>query len=316
MRFPAASTTRPPCRKPAQATAFSRSKAAVFMLACQACLVAQAAEAPPTAPRPRIVDPAIQPAGGVSCTACGTGGCRHGHGGLHGHHGGCRDGVCVPYCPVRPHQFGFYGTQWRRWPGQQILQVSAERDAAPVAPPRSAVPGPTEESMSPQGEDQAGAGAAEMTDSTPSPRSRQPLPEPADRPLTPPEPGRLEPTPESRKEPQPDPKREPVPEPQAEPAADSPAPSPEPAKQGAEPAQPAPETKPRPEDENLFEVLSGWRARRTFPVGKAGGSDASIAEDAAEAARPVGHAEPSAVRAVPRVPFDPAAETRRLRSAR
>jgi hypothetical protein len=314
MRFRTASTFRLPCRKPAQAAALSRSGAALFVLACQAGVVAQAAEAPSAAPRPRIVDPAIQPAGGVSCTACETGGCRHSHGGLHGHHGGCRDGVCVPYCPVRPHQFGFYGTQWRRWPGQQIVPVSAERDAVPVSPPRSAVPGPTEESMNPQGDDQTGA--ADPSDSTPAPLppSRQPLPEPTE------EPGRLQTTPESRPQPEPalqrdpEPKQEPARVPPAEPAAESPATPP--AQPDADPGQPAPETKPRPEDENLFEVLSGWRARRTFPVGKAGGSDAATTEAGVAAARRVGHTEAAAVRAVPRVPFDPAAETRRLRNTR
>lgn len=234
---------------------------------------------------------------------------------MHGHHGGCRDGVCVPYCPVRPHQFGFYDTQWRRWPGQQILQVSAERDAAPVDPPRSAVPGPTEESLNPQGDGEAGASDTADSPSM-SPPARQPLPEPADRPLAPPEPARLEPAPQGRSESQPDPKREPRLEPQAEPAADSPAPAPEPALPAVVPPQPAPETQPRPEDENLFEVLSGWRARRKFPVSKAGGSDSATTAAGAADSRPVGHAEPSARQAIPRVPFDPAAETRRLRSAR
>jgi hypothetical protein len=172
--------------------------------------------------------------------------------------------------------------------------------------------------MSPQGDDQAGA--ADPNDSTPAPLppSRQPLPAPADRTVAPPEPGRLQPAPESRSQPEPALQREPEPKPArvppAEPAAESPATPP--AKPAADPGQPAPETKPRPEDENLFEVLSGWRARRTFPVGKAGGNDAATAEAGAEAARRVGHTEPATVRPVPRVPFDPAAETRRLRNAR
>jgi hypothetical protein len=67
------------------------------------------------------------------------------HGG-HGHHQGCRNGHCVPHCPVRPGQFGYHGTEWRRWPGTGVVPVSAVSDAVPVRPPRSVVPGPDEES--------------------------------------------------------------------------------------------------------------------------------------------------------------------------
>jgi hypothetical protein len=52
----------------------------------------------------------------------------------------------VPYCPVRPAQFGYYGTQWRRWPGAGVVPVSGFEDATPAAPPRLQVPGPDEES--------------------------------------------------------------------------------------------------------------------------------------------------------------------------
>jgi hypothetical protein len=174
--------------------------------------------------------------------------------------------------------------------------------------------------MSPQGDDQIGAADPNDSTSAPLPPSRQPLPAPADQTVAPPEPGRLQPAPESKSQPEPalqrdaEPKPEPARVPPAAPAAESPADPP--AKPDADPGQPAPEAKPRPEDENLFEVLSGWRARRTFPVGKAGGGDAASTEAGAEAARRVGHAEAAAVRPVPRVPFDPAAETRRLRNTR
>ena len=52
----------------------------------------------------------------------------------------------MPYCPVRPAQFGYYGTQWRRWPGAGVVPVSGFEDATPAAPPRLQVPGPDEES--------------------------------------------------------------------------------------------------------------------------------------------------------------------------
>ena len=54
--------------------------------------------------------------------------------------------MCMPSCPVRPGQYGYYGTQWRRWPGQGLIQASATEAATPVAPPKSAVPGVQEES--------------------------------------------------------------------------------------------------------------------------------------------------------------------------
>lgn len=293
----------------ARGTALIRMGMIGLMLVARAGGELEAADGSRAAARPRIVDPAIQPAGGVGCTSCGPAGCRQSHGGHHGHHSGCRDGVCVPYCPVRPQQFGFYGTQWRRWPGQVITPVSAERDAAPVAPPKSAVPGPAEESLSPQGDGEA-AGDANAGESTPT---TQPLPEPAVRPQPTPGPDLLEPAPETRPEPKSGAKTEPQPEPPMELAPAQPRPAEETKPAEPEPAKQAPETKPRPEDENLFEVLSGWRARRKFPVGPAGGTAAMATPTQAEVFDRVGHTEAAAP---PRVPFDPAAETRRLRSVR
>lgn len=92
-------------------------------------------------------DHAVVPAGGHHGERCGSPGCRHqGCRQACGHHADCRAGHCVPYCPVRPGQFGFYGTQWRRWPGSGVVQASAIDAATPVAPPQMEVPGPEEES--------------------------------------------------------------------------------------------------------------------------------------------------------------------------
>lgn len=81
---------------------------------------------------------------------CRGGRCAHGHCG----HAGCRHGSCgVPgcpaHCPVRPASFGFYGTQWRTWPGQQVAQAAHVEPAAPVMPPKSEVPSADEESPVP-----------------------------------------------------------------------------------------------------------------------------------------------------------------------
>lgn len=66
----------------------------------------------------------------------------------------CRDGKCSPHCPVRPSHFGHYQTQWRQWPGSNLLTGSANPTAAtPARPPRSVVPGPNEESAARLGDD-------------------------------------------------------------------------------------------------------------------------------------------------------------------
>lgn len=67
----------------------------------------------------------------------------------HRHTEHCQSGQCVPYCPARPSSFGYYGTQWRRWPGGQVSLVSGTAAATPVVPPRSRVPTADEESPSP-----------------------------------------------------------------------------------------------------------------------------------------------------------------------
>ena len=115
-------------------------------------------------------------------------------------------------------------------------------------------------------------------------------------------------------EPAPEIRRQPMDEPQPAP---KPTPT-EPKTTPAEPKAPAPESKPRPEDENLFEVLSdaapAWRVQRRFAVGAAE-AEGPVTPDG-DRVEPVTHLEPSAPKAVSRVPFDPAAETRRLRATR
>ena len=234
-----------------------------------------------------IVDHAVQPAGGV-CHQCGPAGCKHGH------HRDCRDGACVPYCPVRPSTFGFYGTQWRRWPGSGVVQASNEQAAAPVKPPKSSVPGPDEESLGPK-------------------PSELPEPDfPADettsadqRPAVPPEPEAPEP---------------------AGPATEStdraaPAPTPEADAKSAQPESEAAPAKPRPQDENLFDESAAKRVRRKIPVTAgqrpaprptasrvqpAAHQEDASRDDAAAARRP-------AAKAVPRVAFDPRKESERMR---
>jgi hypothetical protein len=60
--------------------------------------------------------------------------------------GGCGKAGCPAQCPVRPDRFGFYGTQWRSWPGQGIVQASFTEAATPVRPPKSEIPDADEES--------------------------------------------------------------------------------------------------------------------------------------------------------------------------
>jgi hypothetical protein len=115
--------------------------------------VATRAVATARRPAPPAVkfDPAVVPAGGAGCCSVDNGyGQVRQTGFHHAHAPGCRDGMCVPSCPVRPGQFGYYGTQWRRWPGQGVIQASAAEAATPVKPPKSAVPGAEEESPTPR----------------------------------------------------------------------------------------------------------------------------------------------------------------------
>jgi len=121
-------------------------------------------------------------------------------------------------------------------------------------------------------------------------------------------------TEEESTKPQPDPTRpvEPKPAPSELPADDFESPFPKAAPR-PDPATPKPATPPRPEDENLFEA--GWRGRslRKFSVGQPGQVER---EAGAGEIRATMHAAPVDPLSVPRVPFDPAAESRRLRSGR
>lgn len=121
-----------------------------------------------------------QPARGGQ--ACATGRCAHGRCG----HDACRNGGCeIPgcpaCCPVRPASFGFYGTQWRTWPGHGVMHAAHEEPAAPVMPPRSEVPSADEESPIPDFEPPAPEPEA---DAMPPTR----VPEPESPPATLPEP--------------------------------------------------------------------------------------------------------------------------------
>lgn len=236
-----------------------------------------------------IVDSSVQPAGGV-CRQCGPAGCKHGH------HRDCRDGACVPYCPVRPSTFGFYGTQWRRWPGSGVVPVSNEQAATPAKPPKSSVPGPDEESLGPKPSElpepdfPAGAAGDE-------PSSAAMPPEPS------------------------------APEPSAD-AAES-------KESGAEPVLPAPNpagdvnpavpeaapAKPRPQDENLFDNSSARKVRRKIPVASSPVSAprSPAPRPVASRVQPVAHQQAAAAETarrpttVPRVAFDARKEAERVR---
>ena len=111
-------------------------------------------EAVPT--RPARVDPAVTPAGGAraahaDCRECRRAACPQCRLAPERHpgHGPCQHGLCPAHCPVRPDVFGFYGTQWRRWPGSNVIQASNIEAASPARPPRSIVPLPLEESLEP-----------------------------------------------------------------------------------------------------------------------------------------------------------------------
>ena len=120
---------------------------------------------------------------------CGHAGCRHGD---------CDVPGCPAHCPVRPASFGFYGTQWRTWPGQDVAQATHVEPAAPVMPPKSEVPTADEESPVPGFElpaPEPEGGEAGAPDSAPldpvvpdavpprpQPEEPAPLPQPLEQP--------------------------------------------------------------------------------------------------------------------------------------
>ena len=268
------------------------------VLACTAVamaswtLVACAAE---SAPRPRaartpVVDSAVIPAGGA-CHGCREGHCRTCRpGGHHGHHAGCRDGKCHPYCPVRPQEFGFYGTQWRRWPGQGIVPVANVQAATPTRPPKSAVPNVDEESRGPRADELPAL----------EPDTQTAAPEAAAATTPPPAPSAL-------------------------PAAPAPLPIEAPTtgqESAAEPAAaPSPPAKRPAADDNLFDESATGPVPRRFVA--SGPEKAAVERPARPAVRPTTLTYPASVErlpksvagdplAVPRVSFDPAAEASRL----
>lgn len=129
-------------------------------------------------PSPADGDGGVVPAGGVirdrhadACGEhCGKADCRH----CRGRHGICHHGTCGPeipgcpaHCPVRPERFGYYQTNWRRWPGQRVAQASFN-EAVPVSPPRSIVPDVDDEAGTAD-DIEAGDADGAMTDSLPAP---------------------------------------------------------------------------------------------------------------------------------------------------
>jgi len=102
------------------------------------------------------VDHAVTPAGGAGsgqsrCSQCERPACSQCRlaEGSHAGHRQCEHGLCPAHCPVRPEVFGFYGTQWRRWPGSGVVQASNNEAVTPARPPRAEVPGAGEESLEP-----------------------------------------------------------------------------------------------------------------------------------------------------------------------
>jgi hypothetical protein len=239
---------------------------------------------------------------------------------------------------VRPQEFGFYGTQWRRWPGQGVVPVSNEEAAMPAKPPKSEVPQADEESRKqPAGElPEPDAAAAEPApESPPAPTNEpEPMPEPqrtapepepdvpAAKPAPVPEPevpaAKPAPAPEPEVPAEPKPAAKPVPE-ERKPVIESPKPN-KPAPQPAAPPPPA--AKPAAEDENLFDESAAGPVRRRFAASR--GIPATELRPARnESVRTTGLAapipaaapslRPANLKPVPRVPFDPAAEAARRR---
>lgn len=303
----------PPASRPLPSTVVRKAVQALPLLALLA-VTAQAASPTLTASQRRaaaaqqtqaartIVDHSVQPAGGA-CRQCGPAGCKHGH------HRDCRDGACVPYCPVRPSTFGFYGTQWRRWPGAGVVPVSNEQAATPVKPPKSSVPGPDEESLGPKASELPEPDYPAGDSATQEPRA-----------ALPPEPEAPEPQAPATEAADPAAAR-------VEPAAPAPVPEAD-----AKPVQPeAAPAKPRPQDENLFDESAATKVRRKIPV-TAGQIPAQrpVAQrpigqrPAASRVKPAAHqeADPRDAAAaarrpvskpVPRVAFDPRKEAERIR---
>lgn len=97
--------------------------------------------------------------------------------------------------PPVPPQFGFYGTQWRRWNvADPMTSKPGENAATPARPPRSVVPDPQDEALAPAAGDLEPAGGPRpqalppaepdmpAAPNAPPPGEREPLPAPGDAP--------------------------------------------------------------------------------------------------------------------------------------
>ncbi len=146
-------------------------------------------------PRAVVIDSQVQQASGIQHAVCRNPNCQHAvhvpTGRCNGH---CKSGTCPAHCPVRPESFGFYGTQWRVWPGQAEVKAVEYDAATPDSPPASAVPDVDEESLESNTPttlesttDDPGENAdPAVENSAPAKRDpiRQPPPEPASQPTT------------------------------------------------------------------------------------------------------------------------------------
>lgn len=204
-------------------------------------------------------------------------------------------GRCGPHCPVRPGLYGFYGTQWRQWPGQGFMSSQEATAVTPAQPPRTAVPGPDEESQEPM------------------PPPSEPAPPPSGDVLVPlPRPE----TPAKAKEPEKLDELETL-----DPVGEIGSPEPVVGEQDVpggepevvQPAAPAPlplEPSSRsPDDDNIFNSRYRPKSMRMLSMGR--GATKPPAKD--EGIVPASLVKPAAPKSVPPVPFDPVAETRELR---
>lgn len=155
--------------------------------------------------------------------------------------GDCGKPGCPAHCPVRPDRFGFYGTQWRRWQGEGVVQAAHTEAATPARPPKSEVPTADEESpAAPEPQGSQGEDDGRDVESEALPPG-----EPAEQMITPPAEKSAEPIEPERKEPKPAGAK----------AAE---------REAKEPDAKEPEVeKPRPPaaDENLFDEASYQRRR-------------------------------------------------------
>lgn len=103
------------------------------------------------------------------------------------HSGGPEIPGCPAHCPVRPDRFGYYQTNWRRWPGNVVKPASFEENAVPVSPPKSVVPGIDEEGGA---ADEAMEEEGGDADTLPEPNAAAPQPgaATAEKPAAPAEP--------------------------------------------------------------------------------------------------------------------------------